>query len=52
MSYRVVADFEDLLTLFDRFGVRALIVGGMAFIYHAKPRYTKEMDLWLGACSE
>jgi hypothetical protein len=27
--------------------VRYLIIGGLAFIYHAKPRYTKDMDLWL-----
>lgn len=47
MSYRTVPDFEDLLNLFAIHGVRALIVGGMAFIYHAKPRYTKDMDLWL-----
>lgn len=44
-----VQDFEDLLELLDRHGVRYLIVGGLAFIYHAKPRYTKDMDLWLDA---
>ncbi len=42
-----VLDFEDMLALLDRHGVRYLIVGGLAFIYHAKPRYTKDMDLWL-----
>jgi hypothetical protein len=42
-----VQDFEDLLELLDRHGVRYLIVGGLAFIYHAKPRYTKDMDLWI-----
>lgn len=42
-----VQDFEDLLELLDRHGARYLIVGGLAFIYHAKPRYTKDMDLWL-----
>jgi len=35
-----VQDFEDLLTLLERHGVRYLIIGGLAFIYHAKPRYT------------
>ena len=44
-----VPDFEDMLTLLDRHGVRYLIVGGLAFIYHAKPRYTKDIDLWLAA---
>ena len=52
MSTRSVPDFEDLLRLFDRHHVRALIVGGLAFIYHAKPRYTKDMDLWLDAARD
>jgi hypothetical protein len=43
-----VADFEDLLAIFERFEVRYLIIGGLAFIYHAKPRFTKDMDLWVG----
>lgn len=42
-----IADFEDLLALFDEHKVRYLIVGGLAFIFHAKPRYTKGMDLWV-----
>ena len=40
-----VADFEDILSLLARHRVRYLIVGGLAFIYHAKPRYTKDMDI-------
>jgi hypothetical protein len=42
-----VRDFEDILKLFSRHRVRYLIVGGLAFIYHAKPRYTKDIDLWV-----
>ncbi len=42
-----IKDFEDILELFERHRVRYLIVGGMAFIYHAKPRYTKDIDLWI-----
>lgn len=42
-----VQDFEDILELFSRHRVRCLIVGGLAFIYHAKPRYTKDIDLWI-----
>ena len=42
-----IQDFEDMLTLLRRYEVRYLIVGGLAFIYHAKPRYTKDMDLWV-----
>ncbi len=46
-SMDTVKDFEDLLDLFENHGVRYLIIGGLAFIYHAKPRYTKDMDLWV-----
>jgi len=46
---RTVPDFEDILQLFAEHGVRYLIVGGLAFIYHAKPRYTKDIDLWIDA---
>lgn len=44
-----VSDFEDMLELLREHGVRYLIVGGLAVIYHAKPRYTKDMDLWVDA---
>jgi hypothetical protein len=33
-----IQDFEDLLDLLDRHGVRYFIIGGLAFIY---------MDLWI-----
>jgi hypothetical protein len=42
-----VPDFEDLLVLLQRHEVRYLVIGGLAFIYHARPRYTKDMDLWV-----
>jgi len=42
-----VQDFEDFLDLLDRHGVRYLIIGGLAFIYHAKPRFTKDIDVWV-----
>lgn len=47
-----VQDFEDLLVLLRRHEVQYLIVGGLAFIYHAKPRYTKDMDLWIEGSDE
>jgi len=40
-------DFEDLLFLLNKHGAKYLIVGGLAFIYHAKPRYTKDIDIWV-----
>jgi plasmid maintenance system antidote protein VapI len=42
-----VPDFEDMLALLNEHQVRYLIIGGLAFIFHAKPRYTKDMDLWV-----
>jgi hypothetical protein len=42
-----IHDFEDMLFLLEKNRVRYLIIGGLAFIYHAKPRYTKDMDLWI-----
>ncbi len=42
-----IRDFEDMLELLHRHRVRYLIIGGLAFIFHAKPRYTKDMDLWI-----
>jgi hypothetical protein len=42
-----IQDFEDFLELLARHEVRYLIVGGLAFIFHAKPRYTKDIDLWI-----
>ncbi len=43
-----VRDFEDLLDVLERFEVRYLVIGGLAFIYWAKPRFTKDLDLWIG----
>ena len=45
-------DFEDILFLLHKHRVRYLIIGGLAFIYHAKPRYTKDMDLWIESSPE
>jgi hypothetical protein len=47
-----IRDFEDMLLLLHRYRVQYLIVGGLAFTYHAKPRYTKDIDLWLNPSRE
>jgi len=47
-----IRDFEDMLALLERHEARYLIIGGLAFIYHAKPRYTKDMDLWVEPSDE
>ena len=38
-------DFEELLRLFNRYRVRYCIVGAYAVAFHARPRYTKDMDI-------
>jgi hypothetical protein len=40
-------DFEDMLSLLEEHDVRYLIVGGFAFAFHAKPRSTKDIDIWI-----
>ena len=41
------SDFIELLKLFNANEVKYLIVGGVAFIFHAEPRYTKDLDIWV-----
>lgn len=41
----VSRDFEDLFECLSEKGVRALIVGAHAVAFHAKPRYTKDVDV-------
>jgi Nucleotidyl transferase of unknown function (DUF2204) len=45
-------DYKDLLSAFQSHGVRYLIVGGFAVIYHSQPRFTKDMDLFVKADPE
>jgi hypothetical protein len=46
------ADFKELLHLFNVNQVRYLVVGGVAFIFHAEPRYTKDIDVWISTDEE
>lgn len=41
------ADYIDLLELFNQHGVTYLIVGGYAVIFHAEPRATKDLDVFV-----
>lgn len=45
-------DFRDLLAAFSAHSVRFLIVGGYAVTFHARPRFTKDLDLWIDPTSE
>lgn len=41
-------DFRDLLEAFDDRGVEYLLIGGYAVAYHSRPRFTEDLDLWIG----
>jgi hypothetical protein len=43
----VNSDFRDLLLAFNSAGVRYLVVGGLALAFHDKPRFTKDLDIWI-----
>ena len=40
-------DYKDLLFAFNAQGVKYLIVGGYALSFHAQPRATKDIDLFI-----
>ena len=45
-------DYKNLLSAFQSHGVKYLVVGGFAVIYHSQPRFTKDMDLFIKADPE
>jgi hypothetical protein len=42
-------DFRDLFSAFNAASVRYLLVGGYAVGFHAEPRFTKDLDVWIEA---
>ena len=42
---KIEKDFVDLLKLFNDHKVRFCIVGAFAYGFHARPRYTKDLDI-------
>ncbi|MBI2982265.1 MAG: hypothetical protein HYY44_08270 [Deltaproteobacteria bacterium] len=48
----VEKDFEELLRLFNKHKVHYCIVGAFAVGFHARPRYTKDLDLLVEASEE
>jgi Nucleotidyltransferase of unknown function (DUF6036) len=42
-------DYKDLLSAFNAHNVKYLIVGGYAVIFHAQPRFTRDIDLFIKA---
>ena len=46
------SDFRDLLQFLNAREVRYLVVGGYAVIYHAEPRFTQDLDIWVEPTAE
>ena len=44
----VNSNFSDLLSLFNARCVEYLVIGGYAVVQHAEPRFTNDLDLWIG----
>lgn len=44
---RATKDFEELLECLSSRNVKAVIVGGHALAFHAKPRFTKDIDIFV-----
>lgn len=44
---RIEKDYEEFLKLLNRHKVRYLIIGSFAVAFYAKPRYTKDMDIFI-----
>jgi hypothetical protein len=42
-------DFRDFLTVLASERVEALVIGGYAVSYHSRPRFTKDIDVLVGA---
>ncbi|MGH7452704.1 MAG: DUF6036 family nucleotidyltransferase [bacterium] len=45
-------DFRDLLQCLNEAGAKYLIVGAYAVMYHAEPRFTKDLDIWVEPTSD
>lgn len=48
----VTKDFEELFAFLNARHVRAIIVGGYAFAFHVKPRFTKDIDVFVDPTPE
>ena len=45
-------DFEEMLSALNRCGARYLVVGAHAVMHYAEPRFTKDIDIWVGRTPE
>ena len=47
MEMRIEKDYEELLGLLNKHKVKYCIVGAYAVAFHKKPRYTKDIDIFV-----
>ena len=45
-------DFADLIAVLNDQGVRYLLVGAFAVAFHSRPRFTKDLDIWVEPVAE
>jgi predicted nucleotidyltransferase len=45
-------DFKEFIRSLNDNGVRYLVIGGYAVAFHGHPRYTKDLDVWVGMDTE
>jgi Nucleotidyl transferase of unknown function (DUF2204) len=45
----VNSDFKDLLQALNDANAKYLVVGGMALAFHSRPRFTRDLDIWVEA---
>lgn len=48
MDLELPNDFKEFLRLLRARGVEYLLVGGYAVGYHGQPRFTNDLDIWVG----
>jgi len=49
---KVEKDYEELLKLLNKHKVKYCIIGAYAVAFYAKPRYTKDMDIFIESSFE
>ncbi len=45
-------DYEEFLELLNKHDIRYCIIGAFALAFHARPRYTKDMDILIEATTD
>lgn len=48
----LTADFKEFAALLNSNGVRYLVVGGYALAAYGHPRYTGDLDFWIGTAAD